>query len=73
MAVSSVGRGRKLSQCDRPGKELKFHHRWESVLRGTMGEASSQWVQFRQHHDCQAAIQIGPLHSSDPMMGGPAC
>ncbi|MEP0313992.1 hypothetical protein, partial [Hyphomonas sp.] len=39
--------------------------------RGTMDEVSSLGLLYRSHHSDQDARQIGPLHSTDPMLGGP--
>ncbi len=45
--------------------------RWKDVLRGTMDEVSSLGFLYRSHRPDQNARQIGPPHSTDPMLGGP--
>ena len=52
----------------------KFCQAVEDVLRGTMDEVSSQSAQSAALNCCDKdadAVQIGPPHSSNSMVGGP--
>ena len=61
-----------LSKANRnQKKQTSSARRWSDVLRGTMDEVSSLRLLYRSHHRNQDAQQIGPPHSTDPIMGGP--
>lgn len=72
MAAISAGLGREPRQHDRVGKKQEFHpggkvsfagRRARRVRNGSSSDSTC----------CQAASQIEPPRSSDPMMGEPLC